>query len=97
VIVCCKKNMTDTITPLVLDLLEWIAVERRPYSEVMEAWRTSCPRLMIWEEANDRGFLVQRRAAGGENLVELTILGRNFLEANGRAGTARASHETSRS
>jgi hypothetical protein len=89
--------MTDTITPLVLDLLEWIAVRHRPYSEVMEAWRTSCPRLTIWEEANDRGFLVQRRAADGDNLVELTILGRNFLKANGRSGSARESRETSRS
>jgi hypothetical protein len=89
--------MTDTITPLVLDLLEWIAVDPRPYSEVMQAWRTSCPRLTIWEEANDRGFLVQRRAADGENLVELTILGRNFLEANGRTRAGRASHETSQS
>jgi hypothetical protein len=89
--------MTETIPPLVLNLLEWIAVEPRPYPEVMEAWRTSCPRLAIWEEANDRGFLLQRRAAGRQNLVELTTRGRNFLETNGRAGAARTSHEPSRS
>jgi len=76
--------MTDTLTPLVLDLLEWIAARPRPYSEVMDAWRTSCPRLTVWEEANDRGFIAQDRAAGSEMLVDLTPLGRKFLEASGR-------------
>jgi hypothetical protein len=87
--------MTDTITALILDLLEWIAVEPRPYSDVMEAWRTSCPRLAIWEEANDRGFLVQSGVAGRENLVELTSLGRGFLEANGRIIAASRRREMS--
>mgnify|MGYP002382501856 CR=1 FL=1 len=27
------------------DLVEWIAKEPRPYADVMDAWRTSCPRL----------------------------------------------------
>jgi hypothetical protein len=76
--------MTDTITPLVLDLLEWIAVEPRPYSQVMDAWRTSCPRLMVWEEANERGFLAQDSVAGRETLVRLTALGHSFLDVNGR-------------
>ena len=50
------------IEPLLLDLLEWVAKEPRSYADVMEAWRTSCPRLPVWEEATDRGFL-QRTAA----------------------------------
>ena len=33
--------------PLVLDFLDWLAAGPRPYAEVMEAWRTSCPRLSI--------------------------------------------------
>ena len=48
--------------PLVLDLVEWIAREPRLYSEVIESWRTSCPRLTIWEDAVDRGYVT--RAAG---------------------------------
>jgi hypothetical protein len=32
-------------------MLEWIAVRPRDYAEVMESWRTSCPRLSIWEDA----------------------------------------------
>jgi hypothetical protein len=76
--------MTDTLTPLILDLLESVATRPRPYSEVMDAWRTSCPRLTVWEDANDRGFVSQRHVAGQEPCVELTPLGRSFLQDSGR-------------
>jgi hypothetical protein len=39
---------SDTVDPLILDLLEWIGPNPRPYAEVLEAWRTSCPRLAMW-------------------------------------------------
>jgi hypothetical protein len=58
----------DTVDALVLDLLEWIGPGARPYDEVMEAWRTSCPRLPVWETANERGF-VERRSEPGYGLV----------------------------
>lgn len=70
--------MTDTLTPLIRDFLAWIGTGPRPYGEVMDAWRTSCPRLTIWEDAVDRGFIVQKRV-GQELLVDLTPLGRDFL------------------
>jgi hypothetical protein len=54
--------MTDTVTPLILDLLEWIAARPRTYAEVMDAWRTSCTRLTSWEDANDRGFLARGKS-----------------------------------
>jgi len=69
--------------PLLLDLVEWIAREPRDYTEVMEAWRTSCPRLTIWEDAVDRGFVARERV-GGDLLVRATSQGRQFLQANGR-------------
>jgi hypothetical protein len=75
---------TDTLAPLILDFLEWIAARPRPYSEVMDAWRTSCPRLTVWEDALDRGFIARRYAAGRELLVDLTPLGRSYLEGSGR-------------
>ena len=56
--------MADTTDPLVLDLVEWIAREPRLYAEVIEAWRTSCPRLTIWEDAVDRGYVARQPAAG---------------------------------
>ena len=80
--------MTDTLSPLVLplvlDFLEWIAARPRPYSEVMDAWRTSCPRLTVWEDAKERGFIVRRHIAGDEMIVELAPLGRSFLAESGR-------------
>jgi hypothetical protein len=76
--------MSDTLAPLILDFLEWIAVRPRPYSEVMEVWRTSCPRLTVWEDANERGFIARRHVVGEELVVDLTAAGRSFLERSGR-------------
>jgi len=76
--------MSDTLTPLILDFLEWIATRPRPYSEVMEVWRTSCPRLTVWEDANQRGFIARRHVDGRESIVDLTVVGRRFLEGSGR-------------
>jgi hypothetical protein len=63
------------VDALILDLLEWIGPERRRYAEVMDAWRTSCPRLPVWEDANDRGF-IERQGA----FVCVTDAGREFVE-----------------
>jgi hypothetical protein len=51
--------MTEEPHPLVLDLVEWVAAAPLPYDELMAAWRTSCPRLIIWEDAFEQGFLVR--------------------------------------
>lgn len=71
--------MSAPVEPLIADLLEWLAKEPRSYSEVMEVWRTSCPRLPVWEEANDRGY-VTRQWRNGLSLVTVTPAGREFLE-----------------
>jgi hypothetical protein len=67
-------------TPLILDLLEWLASSPRPYAEVMDAWRTSCPRLSVWEDAVDLG-LVERvwDVAARRSMVVLTEHGRSTL------------------
>ncbi|HEX5479297.1 MAG TPA: hypothetical protein VFY79_06205 [Dehalococcoidia bacterium] len=65
---------------LVLDLIEFVARAPRPYAEVMDAWRTSCPRLTIWEDAVDHGFVVCARTAEGTT-VRATDAGRAFLAA----------------
>lgn len=71
--------MPDPVDALILDLLEWIGPRPRPYREVMEAWRTSCPRLPVWEDANARGFIEQRHAQGSEAMVAVSALGAKFL------------------
>ena len=60
-----KDPLTNpVIEPLILDLLEWLANGERTYEEVMDAWRTSCPRLTIWEDANDRGLIASEQVNG---------------------------------
>jgi hypothetical protein len=78
-----------SINPLVFDLLEWLAISPRPYAEVMDAWRTSCPRLTIWEDAVDLGFVV-RRHDQRPPVVFLTPLGRDALERRSQRAPARA-------
>ena len=78
--------MTEATDPLVLDLVEWIAREPRRYSEVIETWRTSCPRLTIWEDAVDRGYVARQPGAGAGVRVAITPGGEKFLRANGRLG-----------
>jgi len=66
---------------LVLQLLEWVAARPRTYRETMDAWRTSCPRMPVWEDAVVAG-LVEIAAGGGEGgapAVTLTARGRAAL------------------
>jgi hypothetical protein len=70
--------MGETIDSLILDLLDWLGSEPRPYDEVMSAWRTSCPRLPVWEDANERGF-IERDGAW----VRVSAAGREFLSRPG--------------
>jgi hypothetical protein len=71
--------MFDPVDALILDLLEWIGPGSRPYSEVIEAWRTSCPRLPVWEEANSRGFIDHEHRDGIGGFVSVSTSGRAFL------------------
>lgn len=73
--------MSQAAQLLTLQFLDWLAAAPRSYREVMEAWRTSCPRLSIWEDAVEDG-LVQFDGAGGP--VRLTARGRSLL--NGSTG-----------
>jgi hypothetical protein len=77
--------MTETSDALVLDLVEWVAREPRLYAEVIEIWRTSCPRLTIWEDAVDRGYVARRSTVEGLR-VTVTDDGAKFLREHGRAG-----------
>jgi hypothetical protein len=79
-----KALMTETTDALVLDLVEWIGREPRPYSEVIETWRTSCPRLTIWEDAVDRGYVTRQPSAGAGARVTITESGEQLLRRHGR-------------
>ena len=71
--------MVDSVLEnLVLDLLEWLAKRERTNEDVMNAWRTSCPKLPVWEEASDRG-LVTREPRNGSSVVRITSQGTKLL------------------
>ena len=78
--------MQDTQTAagyLTVQFLAWVAAKPRTYGDTMETWRTSCPRLSIWEDAILDG-LVQLETGNGkprdQSAVTLTGRGRAMLE-----------------
>jgi len=78
--------MADPVDALVMDLLEWIGPQPRPYAEVIDAWRTSCPRLPVWEEANARGYIIREHVAGSGTLISVSPIGLAVLDRHRRAG-----------
>ena len=73
--------MSENVDDLILDLLEWIGPGQRPYAETLDAWRTSCPRLPVWEDATDRGFIERRREPGHAAVVSVSAAGAAHLRA----------------
>lgn len=71
--------MFDPVDALVRDLVDSIGLRPRRYADVIEAWRTSCPRLPVWEEAHRRGLLVHSHPPGGPALVQLSPAGVELL------------------
>jgi len=73
-----------TVEALILDLLEWLGRGDRSYEETIDAWRTSCPRLPVWEDATDLGLVrVERRTDGAS--VRVTSAGVEFLQSRRQA------------
>ena len=70
----------QNIEPLIFDLVEWVAKAPRTHAEVMNTWRTSCPRLTVWEDAVDRG-LVERKTSANGAVVVVTARGKELLSS----------------
>jgi hypothetical protein len=81
--------MSDPVDALVIELLEWIGPRTRPYAEVIDAWRTSCPRLPVWEEANARGYIDREHLQGIGTLISVSLTGLAVLEQHRAASGAR--------
>lgn len=71
--------IAPVIAPLVRDLVAWVAAEPRPYREVIEAWRTSCPRLTVWEDAVEGGYVALGPGGPDGLQVSATPRGRALL------------------
>lgn len=76
--------MSAITDPLVMDLIEFVATRPRPYEDVIDAWRTSCPRLTVWEDAIDGGLIAHERGPDRARFVAATEAGRRFLYEHGR-------------
>jgi len=76
--------MEPVVESLILDLLDWLATGDRTYEQVMDAWRTSCPRLPVWEDANDRGLITSEQV-NGRTVVRVSSSGLALLRT-ARAG-----------
>jgi hypothetical protein len=71
--------MADELDDLLRDLLEWVGSSPRPYAEVIDAWRTSCPRLPVWEEANTRGFVERQHVPNQGQFVAVSMAGLQYM------------------
>ncbi len=79
--------MSDPAHALRLQFLAWVAEAPRTYAQAMEAWRSSCPRLSIWEDAILDGLVAfEGGATRKRSRVALTPKGRALLGA--QAGAA---------
>jgi hypothetical protein len=72
--------MSEILAPLTIDFLTWLAARPRTYQDVMEAWRTSCPRLTVWEDAIDAGLITRVHTPGQPLRIDLTQAGRDLLQ-----------------
>jgi hypothetical protein len=67
---------------LTLQFLDFIA-DGRTYGETMEAWRSTCPRMPIWEDAVRDGLVrVENGGAMKSSRIVLTARGRAWLGRN---------------
>lgn len=67
--------------PLLRDLVLWVSREPRTYADVMDAWRTSCPRLTIWEDAVEQGLVSRSFKAGKGDIVRVTDKGLAYVQS----------------
>lgn len=85
-----QRQPGSGLDPLVRDLVEWIAREPRMYAEVLDAWRTSCPRLTVWEDATERGLIERYVSESGTAMVRATAAGRRFVAGERRTSAAQS-------
>jgi hypothetical protein len=73
---------TDPAALLTVQFLAWLNETPRSYGDVMEAWRSSCPRLTIWEDALADDLV----RCGPDRIISLTARGRAVLERRAEPG-----------
>jgi hypothetical protein len=73
--------VAEPVSLLMIEFLNWVASRPRTYPEAMEAWRSSCPRHTVWEDALGDGLIqVETEGALHQSAVTLTPQGRAILD-----------------
>ena len=74
----------EAAAALTLQLLAFVSERERTYGETMEAWRSTCPRLSIWEDAVRDGLVrIESGGAMKSSRVVLTERGKSRLGHHG--------------
>ncbi len=84
-----ELTMPDRVNLLTLEFLQWISSRSRTYADAMEAWRTTCPRSSVWEDALLGGLIqIENGSRMGESKVSLTPKGRAILDGKAESQIA---------
>lgn len=75
--------MSEPARLIILQFLAWVADRPRTYAETMDAWRSTCPHLSVWEDAIIDGLV--RIEGAPRRAVTLTERGRSLLAERGAA------------
>src|SRR5262249_61678269 len=89
-----ESTMSDSPSLIMIQFLSWVADRPRSYTETMDAWRTSCPRLSVWEDAVIAD-LVRLEGEGGR-AVKLTDRGAKVLRQGQNRGRGPAHSQRKR-
>ena len=90
-----ELTMPDRVSLLTFEFLQWISSRPRTYAEAMEAWRTSCPRNSVWEDALICGLIqIENGTWMGECKVSLTPKGKAILDGESESQIASSNRKT---
>ena len=73
-----RKPVNPSPSLILIQFLTWVADRPRNYAQAMEAWRSTCPRLSVWEDAIIDGLV--RLENDPQRTVNLTGRGRAVLD-----------------
>ena len=76
---------------LMVEFLMWVSKRRRTYDETMDAWRSTCPRMTIWEDALSDGLV---KVEPHRSEVSLTSRGSAVLESRAANGLEKPPDES---
>ena len=74
--------MNDSVQRLTIQFLEWVSSAPRTYAEAMETWKSTCPRVSIFEDALADGLIrIEHGATVEASRIAVTSRGREMLSS----------------